>query len=57
MKYKHFPFLFFKHFIQPSPATIAKLKSWGINFPYKNGPIPLWLDSHLITSKSPTTRS
>ena len=27
MKYKHFPFLFFKHFIQPSPATIAKLKS------------------------------
>ena len=27
MKYKHFLAPFFKHFIQPSPPTIAKLKS------------------------------
>ena len=27
MKYKHFPAPFFNHFIQPSPPTIAKLKS------------------------------
>ena len=27
MKYKHFHTLFFNHFIQPSPPTIAKLKS------------------------------
>ena len=28
--------------------------SWGVNFPHKNGPIPLWLAPHLITSKSPS---
>ena len=27
--------------------------SWGVNFPHKNGPIPLWLAPYLITSKSP----
>ena len=27
MKYKHFPALFFKHFIEPSSPKIAKLKS------------------------------
>ena len=27
MKYKHFPALFFKHFIQPTPPINAKLKS------------------------------
>ena len=27
MKYKHFTALFFKHFIQPSPPTVEKLKS------------------------------
>ena len=58
MKYKHFLAPFLNHFIQPSPPTIAKLKSLpstlrgGVNFPHKNGPIPLWLAPHLITSKS-----
>ena len=27
--------------------------SWGVNFPHKNVPIPLWLSPHMITSKSP----
>ena len=26
--------------------------SWGVNFPHKNDPIPLWLAPNLITSKS-----
>ena len=30
MKYKLFPAPFFKHFIQPSPPPIAKLKSLNI---------------------------
>ena len=29
------------------------MASWGVNFPDKNGPIPLWLALHLITWKSP----
>ena len=55
MKYKYFPSPLFNHLIKPSP-TIAELKflhgAWGVNFPHKNGPIPLWLAPHLITSKS-----
>ena len=26
--------------------------SWGANFPHKNGPIPLWLATYLVTLKS-----
>ena len=53
MKYKLFPDPFFNCFIQPSPPPITKLKSLhGVKFPHKNGPIPLWLDPHVITSKS-----
>ena len=31
--------------------------SSGVNLPHKNGPIPLWLSPHFITSKSPGTKS
>ena len=59
MRYKHFPAPFFNHSIEPSSPTIAKLESlYGVlrgRFPHKNGPIPLWLAPHLITSKSAPT--
>ena len=44
MKYEYFPAPLFNHFIQPSPPTIAKLKSLhGVlrgQLPHKNGPVP-----------------
>ena len=71
MKYKTFPGPNFYPFpiltcpnFQPSPPSIAKLTSLHVFSrgqspppppPHKNGPITLWLASHMMTLKSPPT--
>ena len=49
MKYKYFPAPFFTPAITKSKSLHGVLR---VNFPHKNGPIPLWLAPDLITSKS-----
>ena len=49
MKYKYFPTPFFTPAITKSKSLHGVLR---VNFPHKNGPIPLWLVPDLITSKS-----
>ena len=59
MKYKPFPAPYFNHFIQPSPPLNAKLKSLdGVlrhHLASEKWFHPLWLATHLITSKSRLT--
>ena len=49
MKYKYFPTPFFTPAITKSKSLHGVLR---VNFPHKNGPIPLWLAPHLISTKS-----